>query len=239
VFVKELKLIKNKLTFNYLLMARAKKDDKQVTVYQEGQETLEGLFNQAEFLINKKMVPATIKRPQDVVNIIQIGETLGMNPSTALNSIDMIQGNAAIKAKIIPGLLAKNGIAVKVIKDYEPIIEQKKIPMKDKDGKYMKDSEGNFKFYTNPDGSLMYKDEIIDRITTVQFKRHFPHIGIVDNEIEFRWSDAVDAGWDSKPNWKKMPRYMMMARCMTRGARIVASELSLVTLLAAYMIIMK
>lgn len=204
---------------------KTKVDDSTELITQREQQSLEDLFKQAEFLIDKKMVPATIKKPQDVVNIIQIGDTLGMNPSTALNSIDMIQGNAAIKAKIIPGLLAKNGVAVQVLKDYEPIIEQKKIPMKDDNGKYKKDADGNFMFYTNPDGSLMYKDEVIDRITLVRFMRHFPHIGIVENDVEFRWSDAKDANWDSKPNWKKMPKYMMMARCITRGARIVASDI--------------
>lgn len=199
---------------------------KDIAVINETKTSLESLFEQAQILMDRKMVPTTIKKPEDVVNIIQIGESLGMNPSTALNSIDMIQGNIAIKAKIIPGLLAKHGVAVQVIKDYEPIIEKKPVYMKDANKKPILDDDGNPKIYTDPiTKGPMIKEDIVDYITTVSFKRNFPNIGVIENFIDFKWSDAVDAGWDSKPNWKKMPRYMMMARCITRGARIVASDI--------------
>jgi len=203
------------------------KEETSLVVKQE-KNNLEDLFSKAQVLIDKKMVPATIKKPEEVVSIIQIGESLGMNPTTSLNSIDLIQGAIAIKAKVIPGLLAKHGVAIQVIKDYEPIIEKKKVPkfvIKEKKKEYVLDDEGNPVFYTNPDGSFMYKEEIIDYVTTVRFKRYFNNIGVVENEIEFKWSDAVSAGWDSKPNWQKMPKYMMMARCVTRGARIAASDI--------------
>ena len=203
------------------------KEDNQLVTKQP--TTLDTLFSQAQLLIDRKMVPSNIKKSEDVVNIIQIGESLGMNPTTALNSIDLIQGNVALKAKIIPGLLAKHGIAIEVMKDYEPIIESKKVVKfkKNKEGKkeYMYDSEGNPEFFTNPDGTFILKDEILDYVTKVRFKRYFPNIGIVENEIEFRWSDCVTAGWDSKHNWKELPKYMMMARCISRGARIVASDI--------------
>jgi hypothetical protein len=189
---------------------------------------INSLFAKAQVLIDKKMVPSTIKKPEEVVSIIQIGEGLGMNATTALNSIDLIQGAIAIKSKVIPGLLAKHGVAVQVLKDYEPIIEQKKIPkfvVKDKKKEFVLDEEGNPVFFTNPDGSYMMKDDVVDYITAVRFKRNFPGIGVIENDIEFRWSDAVSAGWDSKPNWQKMPKYMMMARCISRGARIAAADI--------------
>lgn len=195
----------------------------------KSESTLAVLFEEAKILMDNKMVPSTIKKAEDVVNIIQVGENLGMNPITALNSIDMIQGTVAIKAKIIPGLLAKKGIAIQVLKDYEPIIERKKVPkfIKNDEGKkeYLFDDEGNPQYFKDPDtGDYIYKEEELDKITVVRFKRYFPEIGIVENDVEFRWSDAKSAGWDSKPNWKKMPKYMMMARCIVRGARIVAAD---------------
>lgn len=194
------------------------------------ENNIDDLFNKAQNLIDKKLVPATIKKPEEVVSIIQIGEGLGMNPTTALNSIDLIQGAVAVKAKVIPGLLAKHGVAIQVIKDYEPIIERKKVPKfiinADKKKEFVFDADGNPEYFKDPEtGEYVYKEEIIDYVTQVRFKRYFPNIGVVENDVEFRWSDCVTAGWDTKSNWQKMPKYMMMARCISRGARIAASDI--------------
>lgn len=204
----------------------AKKENSIVT--KNDNNSIEALFDRAQFLIDKKMVPATIKKPEDVVSIIQIGESLGMNPTTALNSIDLIQGAIAIKAKVIPGLLAKHGVAIEVVQDYEPIIEKEKVAkftMNNGKKELVFDSNGNPEFFMNPDGTYMTKDKISDYVTSVKFKRYFNNIGLVENTIEFKWSDCVAAGWDSKPNWQKMPKYMMMARCISRGARIAAADI--------------
>jgi hypothetical protein len=206
----------------------SKEKSNELAIIANEENSIDTLFAKAQLLIDKKMVPSTIRKPEEVVSIIQIGEGLGMNATTALNSIDLIQGAIAIKAKVIPGLLAKHGIAVQVLKDYEPIIEQKKMPkfvIKDKKKEFIFDDDGNPIFFTNPDGTFMMKEETVDYVTEVKFKRNFPGIGVIENDIEFKWSDAVSAGWDSKPNWQKMPKYMMMARCISRGARIAAADI--------------
>jgi hypothetical protein len=208
----------------------SKSKDESMIVATKQEDSLQNLFDKAQILIDKKMVPSSIKKPEEVVSIIQIGESLGMNPTTALNSIDLIQGAIALKAKVIPGLLAKGGVAIQVLKDYQPVIEQKKVPKfsinKDtKKKEFIFDDDNNPVFFTNPDGSFMIKEEIVDYVTEVRFKRYFPNIGLVENDVEFKWSDAINAQWDSKPNWQKMPKYMMMARCITRGARIAASDI--------------
>jgi len=190
------------------------------------EENIQDLFKKAEFLIEKEMVPSSIKKPQDLVNIIKIGQSIGLDEVSALNSIDIIQGAVSLKAKIIPGLLARNGVAVQVIKDYEQLYDEKPTPLTGPDKKPIVDEEGKMKYYCDPDGNPVlkkhYKD---DYVTTLRFKRYFPNIGVVENDISFYWSDAVATEWHKKPNWKKMPRYMMMARCMSRGARIAASDL--------------
>ena len=206
----------------------SKEKGNEIAIIATEENSIDHLFAKAQLLIDKKMVPNTIRKAEEVVSIIQIGEGLGMNATTALNSIDLIQGAIAIKAKVIPGLLAKHGVAVQVLKDYEPIIEQKKMPkfvIKDKKKEFIFDDDGNPIFFTNPDGSFMMKEEVVDYVTAVRFKRNFPGIGVIENDIEFKWSDAVSAGWDSKPNWQKMPKYMMMARCISRGARIAAADI--------------
>jgi hypothetical protein len=199
----------------------SKEVQKQVT----GLGQLQDQFDQAQYLIDNKLVPNQFKTPQQIVAAISIGSSIDMDPITSLNSIDLIQGNHAIKSKMIPGLLARKGIAIKVLKDYEPITKKVPTVIKGEDGKPLLDAEGNMKYYKDPNGEVIYKDVEIDRITEVEFTRVFPGIGPVTNVISFKLSYAEDAEWyPNKPNWKKMPSYMMMARCITKGARIVASD---------------
>ena len=187
---------------------------------------IEDLFTKAEYLIEKKLVPSSFKKPEDLVTVIKIGASIGLDAISAVNSIDLIQGAVAIKAKMIPGLLAKAGIAVKVMRDYEQLYEEVPTPIVGEDKKPIVDEEGRMKYYCDPDGKIVLKKKYSDDyITVIRFYRHFPGIGVIENDIEFRWSDAKSAEWHKKPNWKKMPRYMMFARCMTRGARIVGSDI--------------
>ena len=217
----------------YIQTTMAKKD----LVVQEEQATLptkatmkndlELGFEKANFLIEKKLAPAAFNKPEQLLLVIKMGEGLGMDPIQSINSIDLIQGQLAIKAKMIPGLLAKHGIAIEVLKDYEPIYKETPVYMKDDKGGFMKDESGQFIYHKDPEtGKTLYKQEPTgDFITTVRFKRHFPNIGVVTNDASFKWSMAVSAEWHLKSNWKKMPEYMMMARCITRGARIAAADI--------------
>jgi len=187
--------------------------------------SIENLFEKAQFLIEKKLVPATFKKAEDLVTVIKIGESIGLDPLASVNSIDLIQGAVAIKAKMIPGILAKAGIAVKVLRDYEQLYDEVPTPIKDKEGKPIVDEDGKMKYFKDPEGNTIYKKKYKDDyITVIRFYRNFPGIGVIENDVEFRWSDAVKAEWHKKSNWKKMPRYMMFARCMSRGARIVGSD---------------
>lgn len=191
--------------------------------------SIDTALNYAETLMEKKLVPSTIKSPHHILGIIKIGESLDMDPITALNSIDIIQGAYSIKAKMLAGLLTRNGVSIEVIKDFEPVYEEKiqYITEEDEEGNKMPvmDDEGRLKVYRDYDGSPKTKKKQVDNITTIRFKRHFPNIGVVTNDVSVKWSDAVQAGWTNKPNWQKMPKYMMTARCLARGARLIASDL--------------
>lgn len=208
------------------------KKENELAVMLEAQD----MFSKANYLIENKMVPSGIKKPEEIVTIINMGQQLGMDPITALNSMHVIQGNIAIKSSVIPGLLARAGISVKLIKDYEPVMVSKPLYLKDKDGKILPpDEDGNFKYYRNPDGSVAYKDEQVrfgnenehlEYVTTIEFKRFYPALNeTVTSEYSFYWSDCVKTEWHKKDNWKKLPRFMMYARCVVRGARGVASDI--------------
>lgn len=200
-----------------------------------GINTTQDMFDMATYLIDKKLVPSSIKKPEDVVAIINMGRHIGMEPQVALNSMHLIQGNIAIKSSVIPGLLATAGIAVELIKDYEPVMVSKPQFLKGEDGKTLPpDKDGNFKYYRNPDGSVAHKDEqvrfgpnneYLEYVTTIRFHRFYKEMNkTISSDYSFYWSDAHAAGWTSKPNWKSLPRFMMYARCVVRGARGVGSD---------------
>jgi hypothetical protein len=196
--------------------------------------SVEKAFSTINELINKSLVPKSIRTVEEGVQIIKMGYSLGMDEMTALNSLEFIQGNLAIKSKIIPGLLAKKGVAIQIIKDFEIEYEEKQMPVK----KYIQDPKtGEVKVATvndkelyilNEDGTIKMETVKVpvDRVTTVKFIRYFPELNqTIENLVSFRWSMAKSAGWDTKANWKANPAYMMMARCISRGARLCASDI--------------
>ena len=61
--------------------------------------------------------------------------------------------------------------------------------------------------------------EIKDRVTTIEFYR-----GSITDVASFYWSEAVKAGWTTKDNWVKMPKFMMWARCLSLGANRIAPD---------------
>jgi hypothetical protein len=197
-------------------------------------ENTKSMFDMAAYLIEKKLVPSGIKKPEDAVAIISMGRQIGMDPQVALNSMHLIQGNIAIKSSVIPGLLSTAGIAVELIKDYEPVMKSVPAYMKDAEGKAIVDDDGNFKYYRNPDGSVIMKDEQVrfgvnkehlEYVTTIKFHRYYKEMNkTISSDYSFYWSDAVSAEWHKKDNWKKLPRFMMYARCVVRGARGVGSD---------------
>lgn len=201
--------------------------DKELTTIAEN-ASIEELLQQAKFLMDQKLVPSSIKSPQAVMMIIKAGANLGMDPITALGNIDFIEGNVAIRAKMLAGILTGKGVGIQILQDDEPIIEKKPVPiMEEVNGTKIPktDSEGKIVYYRDENGDIIYKEKELDRITTIRFTRYFENIGVVTNDISFRLSMAQDAGWLSKSNWQKMRTYMMTSRCLARGSRIVASDL--------------
>ena len=203
------------------------------TTTTELQTSLSQTYAIVQELIEKKLIPAGIKTSEMAAQIIEMGQSLGMTPQVALNSIEMIQGNLAIKAKIIPGLLNKKGIALRIIHDYEPVYVETMQPvvLRVQDpttGAVTPKMIGDKPAYElNEDGTIKMVPvkTLKDYVTKVEIIRDFGGaIGVVKNEVEFTWSMAVSAGWDSKQNWKQNPRYMMMARTISRAARIAAAD---------------
>ena len=149
-------------------------------------------------LIESKKLPAHIKNVEEAFTIAQMGKELGFATMQAFHYIIPIQGKLSLSAKATGALLRKGGV--------------KFITMED--GVYV--YKGNKTEPSTPD------EKPIDRRTTVKFIR---------DELEelctFTWKDAELQGLTTKDNWKRMPREMLYARCIAKGANRIGSDLLL------------
>ena len=151
-------------------------------------------------LIESKQLPAHIKTVEQAFTIAQMGKELGFPTMQAFHYIIPIQGKLSLSTKATNALLRKGGV----------------------------------KFFTKEDGVYVYKDGSItdmrkdiaenpvDRRTTIVFTRDG-----VEETCSFTWVDATGQGLNTKDNWKRMPKEMLYARCLAKGANRVGSDLLL------------
>lgn len=149
-------------------------------------------------LIDSKHLPSHVKTTQTAFTIVQMGKELGFAPMQALHQIVPIQGKLSLSAKAIGAVLRKGGV----------------------------------KFRTLEDGVYVYGEKVsVEKLdaekatgmrTTIEFTR--------DGMIElcsFTWRDAELAGLTTKDNWKRMPKEMLYARCLAKGANRIGQDLLL------------
>lgn len=152
-------------------------------------------------LIESKKLPTHIKTVEDAFTIAQMGKELGFPTMQAFHYIIPIQGKLSLSAKATGALLRKGGV----------------------------------KFYTKEDGMYVYPDgsvdsiapktdgtKPIDRRTTIVFVRDG-----MEESCSFTWKDAEGQGLTTKDNWKRMPREMLYARCIAKGANRIGADLLL------------
>lgn len=151
--------------------------------------------------INSKCLPSSYTSVASVRVGIARAKELGMPPLSGLCNLPMINGVPTPTTHLLVAKAREAGSEFVVLKDFEKIFEQ------------VIDSNGNE--VKNEDGTPKMKADIITtiEINTYVLNRWFTY------QLSFRWSDAVAAELSSKSNWKKYPRYMMMARALARAAR--------------------
>lgn len=171
----------------------------------------------AEYLNVSNLIPGSFKdkaghvKLDQVILAINAGARIGLDPIASVNSIDIIDGRVCIQSRMLTGLLASKGIAIEIIKDYEPVIK------KTKSVRMVKDAEGNptpmideitghIKYYLDHDGLPLEKEKIVDLVSTLRFTRDYGgNVGVKSTEVSVYWSDVQKAGWDTKSNWTKLP----------------------------------
>lgn len=155
---------------------------------------------QQEFLqtlVESKKLPSHVKSVEEAFTIAQMGKELGFPIMQSFHYILPIQGRLSLSAKAIGAILRRGGVSFKTIED----------------GVYV---------YPNGEVTPYGKEGAIDRRTTILFKRNGE-----EEEVSFCWTDATSMGLTSKDNWKKMPKEMLWARCLSKGANRVAADLLL------------
>jgi len=147
-------------------------------------------------LIDSKKLPAHIKNVDEAFTIAQMGKELGFATMQAFHYIIPIQGRLSLSAKAIGALLRKGGI----------------------------------EFITTEDGVMIYPGDTtvkpedstikpIDQRTTIKFIR-----AGLEEICSFTWNDAKKQGLTTKDNWIRMPKEMLYARCLAKGANRIGAD---------------
>jgi hypothetical protein len=152
-------------------------------------------------LIDSKKLPGHIKNVDEAFTIAQMGKELGFPTMQAFHYIIPIQGKLSLSAKAVGALLRKGGV------------------------KYITKEDGVYVFADGTTDTIALKKDgtkPIDRRTTIDFYRD----GLVES-CSFTWRDAEGQGLTSKDNWTRMPKEMLFARCLAKGANRIGSDLLL------------
>ena len=152
-----------------------------------------------QVLIETKKLPAHIKDSKDAFLIQEMGRELGFPAIQAFHYIIPIQGRLTLATKALGAVLRRGGVEFTTLEDAVWVYS---------------DGETN-PIHTRP-------EQPVDRRTTIKFVR--------GNQVEvvfFLWSDATTQGLVGKDNWKRMPREMLYARCLTKGANRIGQDLTM------------
>jgi hypothetical protein len=164
-------------------------------------QTNKDLTEFLQTLIDSKKLPTHIKSVEEAFTIAQMGKELGFATMQAFHYIIPIQGKLSLSAKATGALLRKGGV----------------------------------KFYTKEDGVYVFPDgttdvvspkadgtKPVDQRTTIVFVRDS-----MEENCSFTWKDADKQGLTTKDNWKRMPKEMLYARCLAKGANRIGADLLL------------
>lgn len=162
--------------------------------------TQDELKNFLGTLIKSKQLPVHIKTVEEAFTVAQMGRELGFATMQSFHYIIPIQGKLSLSAKAIGALLRKGNIKYTTLEDAVWVYQDGTTSVIIKSG----------------------EEKPIDQRTTILFIRDG-----IEERCSFTWKDAEKQGLTSKDNWKRMPKEMLYARCLAKGANRVGSDLLL------------
>jgi len=151
----------------------------------------------ASTIIDSGLLPDSISEPEQVITIVQHGKELGLTPHIALNNIHIIAGRPVISSSMLGAMLKKHKVEWTIVDDFAPV--------NDAGGKATGDKKTTFKFY--------WKSTITE--------------SVMETSFSITWNQMTLAGYTEKSNWKKYPKEMMRARCLSYAVRALFPEVLL------------
>ena len=161
---------------------------------------IEEMQKWASIIIDSGLLPSSITEPEQVITIVQHGKELGLSPHIALNNIHIIQGRPTLSHTMLGTLLKRKGVEWIWEEDFEAIKNEK--------GEVEKLSDGSLNKRTTI--HLFWKSQVTDKVMETKFS--------------VTWAQMVLSQFVTKDNWKRMPKEMMRARCLTYATRALFPE---------------
>lgn len=196
-------------------------------------------FGELEIFFDKVkgtgLIPSSIDTVGKFIATVQLGKELGMGVMASLANIYSVNGRSSVGVHIINAKLLQYGIKVTVLKDYEPIYEYLDNAKIDYEESFIYANLDKYQLITTETKKEKYdtnKNQILrlvkDYGTEIKLERKLKDAEgkwyIQEYISKFSWQDAVTAGLSEKDSWKKNPKVMVRTRCLTIGARFIASE---------------
>lgn len=150
-------------------------------------------------LIDSKKLPSHVKTIEDAITIAQMGKELGFGIMQSFHYIQPIQGKLTLAARALGALLRRGGVKYTTEEDAVYVYE-----------------DGSVSEYPSSDENRKF----VDRRTTILFYRDD-----LTERCSFTMRDAKLQGLLTKDNWQRMPKEMMFARCIAKGANRIGPDL--------------
>jgi hypothetical protein len=150
-----------------------------------------------EDLIASNALPSALDTKEKIMAVIQYGKELGMGELTSLNSITLIKGKMVINSAMLGALLKQRGYEYIWTKDWEVT-----------------------------DAGNKDLEKITTELEIMWFSKNLNRE--LSNKFRMTWKELIIAGvTETNPTYKKYPKAMMRARCMTAAVRAIAPEILL------------
>lgn len=157
--------------------------------------------NQLQMLIDSNQLPNHIKSVATIFTIMKMGRELGFPTMQALHYIIPIQGKLTLSAKALGAILRKAKVTMQTKEEAVWVYRDNSTSV------YRKSPE---------------EEAPVDRRTSILFTRDG-----LEELVSFTITDATLQGLTTKDNWKRMPKEMLWARCLSKGANRIGQDLLL------------
>jgi len=162
--------------------------------------SVDEMMKWASVIIDSGLLPNAITEPEQVVTIVQHGKEIGISPHIALNNIHVISGRPTLSSTMLGSLLKRRRVEWVWDDDFVTIKTDKGEVERLPDGGSNKKTTIHFYWKSNITG------------------------GIMETTFSVTWMQMVLAGYVTKDNWKKYPKEMMRARCLSYAVRALFPE---------------